>query len=279
MFMFEEMKIRHLLGLIAITFVPTLIILFFLLMFSIVDLEFISFATGLVLYVLVPLIFFGYHFRKQNVSIRQVVYTKGVLRWTPSIFVIVIISIAFSLSAFWLYLYLLSPVLPFLVDFLLEEMPMPESGILLAFEIIMITVLAPIVEEFFFRGVILRRLIKKTSIWGGILISSLLFGILHADIIGAFLFGIITALLVLRTGNLLIPILLHMLNNTLAVIMMYVPSSWVKWLDVIELTSRSDVAATAMPHLILLVISTILTGFIVYRLGKGLTDDQLLTRS
>ena len=144
--MFEEMKIRHLLGLIAIIFVPTIIILTLLLMFSIVEFEIISVAMGIVLYVIVPLIFFGYHFRKQNVSIRQVVYTKGVLRWTPSLFVIVIISIAFSISAFWLYLYLLSPVLPSLVDFLLEEMPMPESGILLAFEIIMITILAPIVE-------------------------------------------------------------------------------------------------------------------------------------
>ena len=67
-----------------------------------------------------------------------------------------------------------------------------------------------------------------------------------------------------------------MLNNTLAVILMYVPSSWVQWLDVIALTSRSDVATTAVPHLILLIISTILTGFIVYRLGKGLTAQ--LTR-
>ena len=66
----------------------------------------------------------------------------------------------------------------------------------LLIEIVMITILAPIVEEFFFRGVILQRLIKKTSIWGGILISSLLFGILHADIIGAFVFGVIAALVI-----------------------------------------------------------------------------------
>ena len=74
---------------------------------------------------------------------------------------------------------------------------MPESGVFLVIEIVMITILAPIVEEFFFRGVILQRLIKKSSVWGGILISSLIFGILHADIIGAFLFGVITALIVI----------------------------------------------------------------------------------
>ena len=243
------------------------------------NIEVVSAAFGLVLYVLVPVVYFGYHFRKQNLSIRQVVYTKDVTRWIPSIFVIVIVSIAFSLSAFWLYLYLLSPILPFLVDFLLEETPMPETGIYLLIEIVMITILAPIVEEFFFRGVILQRLIKKTSVWGGILISSLLFGILHADIIGAFIFGVITALLFIRTGNLLIPILVHMLNNTLAVALMYVPPTWIEWLDVIAIYDRSDVVATAVPHLILLVISTILTSVIVYRLGKGLNVDKIKMKS
>ena len=277
--MFGEMKIRHLIGVTALFLVPTLVFLFFLLLFTDVNFEFVFATFGLVFYVLVPIVFFSYHFRKQKLSIRQVVYTKGVTRWIPSIFVIVIISIAFSLGAFWLYLYLLSPVLPFLVDFLLEETPMPDSGVYLIIEIVMITILAPIVEEFFFRGVILQRLIKKTSIWGGILISSLLFGILHADIIGAFLFGVIAALLVIRTGNLLIPILLHMLNNTIAVALMYVPPTWIEWLDVIALTNRSDVAATAAPHLILLLISSILIGIIVFRLNKGITSNKLTMRS
>lgn len=277
--MFGEMKIRHLIGVTALFLVPTLVFLFFLLQFTNLDFEFVSATFGLVLYVLVPVVFFGYHFRRQNLSIRQVVYTKGVTRWIPSIFIIVIVSIAFSISAFWLLLYLLNPILPVVVDFLLEETPMPESGIFLVIEIVMITILAPIVEEFFFRGVILQRLIKKSSIWGGILISSLIFGILHADIIGAFLFGVITALIVIRTGNLLIPILLHMLNNTIAVALMYVPPTWIKWLDVFALTNRSDVAATAIPHLILLLISSILTGIIVYRLGKGLHVNKTTIRS
>ena len=273
------MKIRHLIGVTALFLVPTLVCLIILFLFIDVNIEVVSAAFGLVLYVLVPIVFFGYHFRKQNLSIRQVVYTKDVTRWIPSIFVIVIVSIAFSLSAFWLYLYLLSPILPFLVDFLLEETPMPETGIFLLIEIVMITILAPIVEEFFFRGVILQRLIKKTSVWGGILISSLLFGILHADIIGAFIFGVITALLFIRTGNLLIPILVHMLNNTLAVALMYVPPAWTEWLNVIAIYNRSDVVATAVPHLILLVISTILTSVIVYRLVKDYMLIKLKMKS
>ena len=85
--MFGEMKIRHLIGVTALFLVPTLVFLFFLLLFFDVDFEFVSATFGLVLYVLVPVVFFGYHFRRQNLSIRQVVYTKGVTTWIPSIFV------------------------------------------------------------------------------------------------------------------------------------------------------------------------------------------------
>ena len=70
-----------------------------------------------------------------------------------------------------------------------------------------------------------------------------------------------------------------MLNNTIAVALMYVPPTWIEWLDVFALTNRSDVAATAIPHLILLLISSILTGIIVYRLGKGLHVKKIAIRS
>lgn len=265
--MFEEMKIRHLLSLTAIISVIFIILCFFLLLFSGVNQEFFMAAGNLVLYVIIPIIFFRYHFRKHNVSVRQVVYTKGVRRWIPSISGIVIVSIAFSLSAFWFFLYTLNSFFPPLVDFLLEATLMPENKGFLAIEIITIVILAPIVEEFIFRGVILHRLIRKTSVWGGILISSLVFGFLHADFIGAFLFGIITSLLFLRTGNLMIPILMHMINNTIAVVLMYVAPTWPDWLSILE---KSDITAKAFPNIIVLIISSIFTGYIVYRLGKGL---------
>lgn len=269
--MFEEMKIRHLLGITALFSILLVIVLVFLLTFSIVDENFASFSSYLVYYVLIPLIFFGYHIRKQGFSVRQVVFIKDIKRWIPSLFGIVFVSIAFSLSAFWLLLYSLNPILPLLVDFLMEGYQMPESGLYLGIEIIGITVLAPIVEEFVFRGVILQRLIGKSSVWGGVLISSLLFGILHADVIGAFLFGIIASLLFIRTGNLLIPILMHAINNTIAVIFMFVAPAWPKSVAIIE---KSDIVAKAFPNLVMLIISTILTGYIVFRLGKGIIGEN-----
>ena len=265
------MKIRHLLGLTAIISFIFIILCFFLFLFSAADEELLMVAGNLVFYLIVPIFFFRYHFRKQGISVRQVVHTKGIQRWIPSILGIVIVSIAFSLGTFWLLLYSLNSFFPPVVDFLLEGTLMPENLWFLALEIISITILAPIVEEFIFRGVILHRLIRKTSVWGGILISSLVFGFLHADFMGAFLFGIIASLLFLRTGNLLIPILMHMINNTIAVVLMFVAPTWPDWISILE---KSDITVKAFPNTIVLIISSIFTGYIVYRLGKGLRTKE-----
>ena len=262
---------RYLLGLTAIVSLSFIILCFFLLLFSAVYEESLMAAVNLVFYVIVPIVFFRYHFRKQGISVRQVVYTKGIRRWIPSIFGIVFVSIAFSLGTFWLLLFSLNSFFPPLLDFLLEGTLMPENRWFFALEIISITILAPVVEEFVFRGVILHRLIRKTSVWGGILISSLVFGFLHADFMGAFLFGIIASLLFIRTGNLLIPILMHMINNTIAVVLMFIAPTWPDWISILE---KSDITAKAFPNTIVLVISSIFTGYIVYRLGKGLRKNK-----
>ncbi len=53
-----------------------------------------------------------------------------------------------------------------------------------------LVVLAPVIEEFAFRGVLLRRWSQKWGAVNAILISSLLFGVAHPDPIGATAFGI-----------------------------------------------------------------------------------------
>lgn len=270
--MFSDMKVRHLMGVTALSLITTTVLVVISFLFFDTDEEFLIVALNLVFYVVIPVIFFRYHFNKQGVSLQQVVYKKGIKRWIPSIFGIVIISMAFSLGSFWLFLYSLNPFFPSMVNFLLEGVLMSENTFYLAFEIIAITILAPIAEEFVFRGVILHRLIGKTSIWGGVLLSSLLFGILHADMIGAFLFGVIASLLFIRTGNLLIPIIMHALNNSIAVVLMFISPTWPDWFSILE---RSDVTAKAFPNAFLLIISSILTGYIVYRLGKGLRVIKL----
>lgn len=80
-------------------------------------------------------------------------------------------------------------------------------------------------EEFIMRGMILSSIIHhahKHAIWKAIFLSSLLFGITHLmnithqslyqtllQIIGTFSLGVIFAVIYLKSGNLLMPILLH----------------------------------------------------------------------
>jgi membrane protease YdiL (CAAX protease family) len=84
--------------------------------------------------------------------------------------------------------------------------------------VIVIVALAPVVEELLFRGVLLQRWSLKWGVGRAMLVSSILFGVLHADILGHTIFGVIMGLLYVRTRGLWIPIACHALTNTIAVV-------------------------------------------------------------
>ncbi|MEO0868749.1 MAG: CPBP family intramembrane glutamic endopeptidase, partial [Cyanobacteria bacterium J06642_11] len=81
-----------------------------------------------------------------------------------------------------------------------------------------VLVFAPIAEEFIFRGVLLQRWAIRWNLPVGILLSSVLFGMLHLNNpLGLTMFGVIMALLYIRTRSLWVPILAHALNNIVSV--------------------------------------------------------------
>jgi len=135
---------------------------------------------------------------------------------------IVALLIVFSLGAYWLQYYPLSFIIPSYVNSVLNESDfytMADTTSLVIYNLLIVLVgviVAPIVEEFLFRGVILQRLALKWGVTGGVLISSFIFGILHNDILGAFVFGIFMSLLYINTRTLLVPMACHILNNALA---------------------------------------------------------------
>lgn len=84
------------------------------------------------------------------------------------------------------------------------------------FPFLMIIVLAPIFEEFICRGVILKGFLEKYSVKKAIIISSLIFGIMHLNpwqFIGAFVMGLIGGWLFWKTKSLFLPIVVHFSNN------------------------------------------------------------------
>jgi membrane protease YdiL (CAAX protease family) len=75
--------------------------------------------------------------------------------------------------------------------------------------------LGPCTEEIFFRGLIFRRLLRHARPLPAALCSSVLFGLVHFDLVGATLFGLAMVVLYVQTRSLWVPIAAHVLNNLL----------------------------------------------------------------
>ncbi|WKA55465.1 CPBP family intramembrane glutamic endopeptidase [Planococcus shixiaomingii] len=270
--MFEEMPARHLFGFLALATGITIITLFEM---SASD-QTIEVVFQSVLYIFVPVLYFKFYFWKQGTSVKNVVFFRGLFRWLPVVTGLVALSFMFSAGMLWFQMYILLPVAPWLVDFSNGPIPLPNSTFHAIFTLSIIMLIGPIAEEFIFRGVLLKRVIAKTTMWSGVIISSLIFAMLHVDIIGAFLFGVLASLLFLRTGNLLVPILFHAVNNSLASYMMFVPGARPDWLYILN---SSEVYAEAAAYTIMLIGSALLLMLAIWRLSFGLEkklrDEQL----
>ena len=78
-----------------------------------------------------------------------------------------------------------------------------------------ISILTPVVEELFFRGLLIDLLYRKFTKYSSVILSSIVFAILHVDLLGALIFGIILGFIYIRTESLSIPIFIHIANNTI----------------------------------------------------------------
>jgi CAAX protease family protein len=146
---------------------------------------------------------------------RGAVHLGAMLRW-PSLgaywFVvagILVVQFMFSLAA----ITLTELVAPWMDDSLEG---VGQGNLLLA--LVGIVILPPLVEEITFRGILLERFAVKWRVAVAVIMSAVFFGILHADPVGAGMFGVVTGLLYLRTGSLWPGILIHFVNNLVAVI-------------------------------------------------------------
>lgn len=75
--------------------------------------------------------------------------------------------------------------------------------------------LAPLFEELI-RALLLTRWSFKWGAPKAIFVSSLIFGLVHTDIIGAFFFGYVMSVLYIKTRSLYVPITIHAANNLIA---------------------------------------------------------------
>jgi len=101
-----------------------------------------------------------------------------------------------------------------LPDFMKEmvEQLVNQKGV---FSFLAIVIAAPIIEEFIFRGIILDGLLRKHSPTKAILISSVLFGVVHLNpwqFISAFILGVFSGWVYYRTKKLSLSILIHLVS-------------------------------------------------------------------
>jgi membrane protease YdiL (CAAX protease family) len=86
---------------------------------------------------------------------------------------------------------------------------------------VLISVMAPIFEELFFRGLLFHAFGAKWGACWGVVLSSLIFASLHPlplSVLPIFVLGAIMATVVYRRGSLLSSMVMHCLNNTVAFI-------------------------------------------------------------
>lgn len=88
----------------------------------------------------------------------------------------------------------------------------------------MMAVFGPFCEEFVFRGIVYGGYRKEGSIFAAVIVSGLLFGLMHMNFNQAgyaFVIGIVFALLVEATGSIFSSILCHFIFNAQSVCLMY----------------------------------------------------------
>lgn len=118
--------------------------------------------------------------------------------------------------------------------------------------------LAPLSEELVFRGAILRSLLRspKLSPWGAVVLSALLFALMHfnpAQMPHAFLIGLLLGWMYWRTGSILPGVAYHWANNSAAYVIYNVyPDPDIKLVDIFKGSELHVLMAVGFSLLILL---------------------------
>lgn len=125
---------------------------------------------------------------------------------------------------------------------------------------ISIAIMAPLLEELIFRGLIYRNLRYYNGFWLSALISSLMWGIVHFNFLQglqAFGLGLLFAFLYEKTYNILLPMLLHFVVNTVALFEYYYVDPEKSIFGVSESTPTLTVILITVAFLLISIVSLI----------------------
>ena len=107
-------------------------------------------------------------------------------------------------------------------------------------------IVAPIVEELIFRGLVYRRTKKMTGTIATAILSAALFGVFHGNWVQApyaFIIGIVAVFVYEKFKSIVAPIMLHMSANILSVLIMTLASSDTPTVDSLNIDTLSYVSS------------------------------------
>lgn len=135
-------------------------------------------------------------------------------------------------------------------------------------------IIVPIFEELVFRKIIFKRFSKNIGILLAATISSIMFGMLHCklSVIHATVFGFIICILYEKYNNILIPILLHSLNNLVPASM----STLSFYKGTLYMPVNVDLKNDLVLSIIAFIISSIFLGMYVYKNKEYLKDKSII---
>ncbi len=143
--------------------------------------------------------------------------------------------------------------------------------------VFVIAVIAAIAEELSFRGALQRIFIKMTSnIHWGVILSALVFSAIHMQFYGffpRFLLGLVFGYIVVFTGSIWIPIILHFINNSLALAVEYYKVK-IAWLpDFLQDSTTAHINDFALTDYIVVILCTFFASYLYSCLRKGMPQD------
>jgi len=213
-----------------------------------------------------------YSFRKNNLSIKAVIFhpRKEKSSWGKYVF----LGLLGDLIAVTL-LFLIILIIALNSESLIQEIINSDSEVgdsTFFIGSLFVTILvAPIVEELLFRGILFNKWSESLGAKKALFITSFLFGVLHIGsspiFIGQLLAGFLFCLVYMRTKSLVLPILLHIGNNSISSIGMLINAGDDTNIPDIALMLSQMKVAAIISGVILLILVPIYS-FFMYKLYK-----------
>lgn len=187
--------------------------------------------------VLTSLVFFIWYASRSHIQIRS--RKKGIYRY-PAAFCYVVAVVMCGIVNNYLFSIVLSLIGKFTSGYWNVIKVFYNQDLFL--EIIALCVLGPAVEELVYRGFVYQRLRESCSEGKAAVWSSLLFGLLHFNLVQcvyAFVLGLLLAHIIYKTGSLLTAAAAHMAANLVSVL--WQETDWLEFLN--QTGSRQYAAA------------------------------------